>query len=322
MLSRRHWLTTVMAAGLATLLFTGAAHAQDGKPTLRIVVPYAAGGATDALARLLAPRLSKELAQHVVVENRAGASGQIGTAAVKAAQPDGNTFLLSIDHAVVVVPLITPTAGYDALKDFTPVGQVARFQWTFAVPVTSPAKTLTEFVDHIRKHPADANYGVPLHGGVPDIIGTAIDRKSGVLLQPVPFSGSAAVMPQLISGQIAAGVTGEAEGVAMARGGKLRILAVSGTSRSALLPDVPTFEELGFPGVNVNSFTAFFAPRGLPQAQAERFNAALRKVLADDSVKAKIADMPMHLAPTDLEGAKRELTASYAFWNDPKRSKP
>ena len=321
MLSRRHWLTTVMAAGLATL-FASAAHAQDGKPTLRIVVPYAAGGATDALARLLAPRLSRELAQNVVVENRAGASGQIGTAAVKAAPPDGNTFLLSIDHAVVVVPLITPTAGYDAMKDFTPVGQVARFQWTFAVPVTSPAKTLSEFVDHTRKHPADANYGVPLHGGVPEIIGTAIDRKSGVQLQPVPFSGSAAVMPQLISGQIAAGVTGEAEGVAMARGGKLRILAVSGTSRSALLPDVPTFEELGFPGVNVNSFTAFFAPKGLPQPLAERFNAALRKVLADEAVKARIADMPMHLAPTDLEGAKRELTASYAFWNDPKRSKP
>jgi tripartite-type tricarboxylate transporter receptor subunit TctC len=321
MFSRRHWLTTLTASSLAAL-FAGGAHAQEGKPTLRIVVPYAAGGATDALARLLAPRLSRELAQNVVVENRAGASGQIGTAAVKAAAPDGNTFLLSIDHAVVVVPLITPTAGYDAMKDFTPVGQVARFQWTFAVPVTSPAKTLTEFVDYARAHPQDANYGVPLQGGVPAIIGTAIDRKAGIQLQPVPFSGSAAVMPQLIGGQIAAGVTGEAEGVAMARGGKLRILAVSGTSRSALLPDVPTFEELGFSGVNVNSFTAFFAPKGLPPPMAERFNAALRKVLADDALKARIADMPMHLAPTDLEGARRELTASYAFWNDPRRSSP
>jgi tripartite-type tricarboxylate transporter receptor subunit TctC len=223
---------------------SGGAHAQEGKPTLKIVVPDAAGGATDALARLLAPRLSRELAQNVVVENRAGASGQIGTAAVKSAAPDGNTFLLSID------------------------------------------------------------------------------RKAGIQLQPVPFSGSAAVMPQLIGGQIAAGVTGEAQGVAMARGGKLRILAVSGTSRSALLPDVPTFEELGFSGVNVNSFTAFFASKGLPRPMAERFNAALRKVLADDAVKARMADMPMHLAPTDLEGARRELTASYAFWNDPKRSGP
>lgn len=321
MLSRRHLLAMLTAAVLAATL-AGPAQAEDARPTLKIVVPYAAGGATDALARLLAPRLSKELGQQVVVENRAGASGQIGTAAVKSAPPDGNTFLLSIDHAVVVVPLITPTAGYDAMKDFTPVGQVARFQWTFAVPVTSPARTLDEFVDHARKHPADANYGVPLHGGVPEIIGTAIDRKAGVHLQPVPYSGSAAVMPHLIGGQISAGVTGEAEGVAMARGGKLRILAVSGTSRSALLPDVPTFEELGFPGVNVNSFTAFFAPKGLPPSLAERFNAALRKVLADDAVKAKIADMPMHLAPTDLEGARRELTASYLFWNDPKRSKP
>jgi tripartite-type tricarboxylate transporter receptor subunit TctC len=293
-----------------------AAGAQDFKTPIRIVVPFAPGGATDALARLLGPRLGKELNQTVIVDNRPGASGQIGTAAVKAAPADGSTFLLALDHSVVVVPLITPTAGYDAVRDFVPVGQVARFQWTFAVPLTSPAKSLPEFVEMVRKDPQSGNYGVPLQGGVPDIIGAAITRKANVKMESIAFGGSAQLMPQLIGGQLASGVTGEPEGVQMARGGKVRILAISGGKRSSLLPEVPTFEELGFTGVDVNSFNAFFAPKGLPPVLAEKFNAALRAVLKDAEVQARIKEMSLDLAPTDLNQSAAELAKSYAFWNE------
>lgn len=305
-----------LVVGLAAALLTTAAASQDFKHPIKIVIPFAAGGATDALARAIGPKLGQELAQPVVIENRPGASGQIGTAAVKAAAPDGATFLLALDHSVVVVPLITPSAGYDAMKDFVPVGQVARFQWTFAVPMSSPAKTLPEFVDFVRKSPQNGNYGVPLIGGVPDIIGVAITRKANVRMEPIAFGGSAQMMPQLIGGQLASGVTGEPEGVTMFRGGKVRILAISGGKRSALLPEVPTFEELGFAGVNVNSFNAFFAPKDLPKPLDEKFNAALRKVLMDTEVQAKIKDMSLELAPTDLEQSKVELAKSYAFWHD------
>jgi len=308
---------TFLAAAAAGLLLATAASAQDFKGPVRIVVPFAAGGATDALARLLAPGLGKALGQQIIIENRPGASGQIGTAAVKAAPPDGSTFLLALDHSVVVVPLITPGAGYDAVKDFVPVGQVARFQWTLAVPVGSPARTLSEFVEVVRKDPKQGNYGVPLTGGVPDIIGAAISRKADVKMEPVPFGGSAQLMPQLIGGQLASGVTGEPEGVQMLRGGKVRILAISGGKRSSLLPDVPTFEELGFTGVNVNSFNAFFAPRGLPRPMAEKFNAALRGVLKEPEVEQKIREMSLELAPTDLEQSARELAKSYEFWHHP-----
>lgn len=311
MLNKRTLLVGAMAA-----LMAAAAGAQDFKHPIRIVVPFAPGGATDALARLLGPRLSKELNQTVIVDNRPGASGLIGTAAVKAAPADGSTFLLALDHSVVVVPLITPTAGYDAVRDFVPVGQVARFQWTFAVPLASPAKTLPEFVELVRKDPQQGNYGVPLQGGVPDIIGAAIARKASVRMEAIAFGGSAQMMPQLIGGQLASGVTGEPEGVQMAQGGKVRILAISGGKRSSLLPDVPTFEELGFTGVNVNSFNAFFAPKGLPPALAEKFNAALRTVLKDAEVQARIKDMSLDLAPTDLPQSNAELARSYAFWND------
>jgi len=306
---------TFIAGAVASLLMAGAA-AQDFKNPVKIVIPFAPGGATDALGRLLAPRLSKELSQTVIIDNKPGASGQIGTAAVKAAPPDGSTFLLALDHSVVVVPLITPTAGYDAMKDFVPVGQVARFQWTFAVPMSSPAKTLPEFVEFVRKEPQNGNYGVPLIGGVPDIIGAAIARKANVKMEAIAFGGSAQMMPQLIGGQLASGVTGEPEGVTMSRGGKVRILAISGCKRSTLLPAVPTFEELGFTGVNVNSFNAFFAPKGLPRPLAEKFNAALRTVLNDPEVQARIKDMSLELAPTDLEQSTSELAKSYAFWRE------
>ena len=123
-------------------------------------------------------------------------------------------------------------------------------------------------------------------------------------------------MPQLIGGQLASGVTGEPEGVQMARGGKVRILAISGGKRSSLLPEVPTFEELGFTGVDVNSFNAFFAPKGLSPVLAEKFNTALRAVLKDTEVRARIKEMSLDLAPTDLNQSAAELARSYAFWNE------
>jgi len=304
----------LLSTVVASLCLCMPAMAQEFKGPIKIVVPFGAGGATDAVARLLAPGLSKELGQPVIVENKAGASGQLGTAAVKVAPADGSTFLLALDHSVVVVPLMTPSANYDAIRDFVAVGQVARFQWTFAVPLSSPAKSLREFVDAVQKDPSLGNYGVPLQGGVPDIIGASLSRKGNIQMTSVPFGGSAALMPQLIGGHLAAGVTGEPEGLQMFKGGKVRILAISGEKRSSFLPQVSTFEEQGFPGVNVNSFNAFFAPKALPKVLAERFNTALRVTLEDKQVQEKINEMSMELAPADLQESAQELGRSYDFW--------
>jgi tripartite-type tricarboxylate transporter receptor subunit TctC len=299
---------------IAGLCLCGASLAQEFKGPIKIVVPFGAGGATDVVARVLAPGLAKQLGQTVIVENKPGASGQLGTAAVKAAPPDGSTFLLALDHSVVVVPLMTPSAGYDAIQDFVAVGQVARFQWTFAVPVGSPAKSLNEFVEAVRKNPTMGNYGVPLQGGVPDIIGASLSRKGSIQMTAVPFGGSATLMPQLVGGHLAAGVTGEPEGLQMSKGGKVRILAISGSKRSTFLPSVPTFEEQGYPGVSVNSFNAFFAPKALPKPLAEKFNAALRTTLADKDVQQKIQEMSLELAPADLQESAQEVGRSYEFW--------
>lgn len=302
---------------------TLAATAFDFKGPIRIVVPFAAGGATDNLARLLAPGLEKELGKPIVVENRAGASGQIGTSYVKKAAADGSVFLLALDHSVVIVPLITTSADYDAMRDFTAVGTVARFQWTFAVPNSSTAKTLNDYVTLIKNDPNLRNYGVPLMGGMPDYIGKSIGDLAGVSMEAIPFGGSAQLMPQLIGAQLASGVTGSPEGVVMDRAKKVRILAITGEKRSSLLPNVPTFAELGVPNLSLNSFNAFFAPKGISKETAEKFNFALRKVLDDGGIRKQIAEMSMDIVPsTTLESSEKELKETYDFWNaESKKSK-
>ncbi|KDP83626.1 hypothetical protein CF70_024060 [Cupriavidus sp. SK-3] len=311
-----HILMRMLVAFAISATVSTAASAAEYSGPIRIVVPFAAGGATDALARLLAPGLAKELGHTVVVENRPGASGQIGTAFVKNAPADGSTYLLALDHSVVIVPLITPSAGYDALRDFAPLGTVARFQWVLSLPTNSPATTLQQFMDIAKKDASKRNYGVPLMGGMPDLIGNSVGSKAGVAMEAIPFNGSAQMMPQLIGGQLASGVTGSPEAVTMSRAKKVRLLAVTGDKRSLLLPDVPTFAEGGVPGLNLNSFNAFFAPKNLPAAIAEKFNAALRKTLADPDVRKQVSDMSLDIVESSsISEAKAELERSYRFWN-------
>ncbi|MGT2432447.1 Bug family tripartite tricarboxylate transporter substrate binding protein [Cupriavidus basilensis] len=311
-----HILMRMLVAFAISATVSTAASAAEYSGPIRIVVPFAAGGATDALARLLAPGLAKELGHTVVVENRPGASGQIGTAFVKNAPADGSTYLLALDHSVVIVPLITPSAGYDALRDFAPLGTVARFQWVLSLPTNSPATTLQQLMDIAKKDASKRNYGVPLMGGMPDLIGNSVGSKAGVAMEAIPFNGSAQMMPQLIGGQLASGVTGSPEAVTMSRAKKVRLLAVTGDKRSPLLPDVPTFAEGGVPGLNLNSFNAFFAPKNLPAAIAEKFNAALRKTLADPDVRKQVSDMSLDIVESSsISEAKAELERSYRFWN-------
>ncbi|MGT2512297.1 Bug family tripartite tricarboxylate transporter substrate binding protein [Cupriavidus basilensis] len=311
-----HILMRMLVAFAISATVSTAASAAEYSGPIRIVVPFAAGGATDALARLLAPGLAKELGHTVVVENRPGASGQIGTTFVKNAPADGSTYLLALDHSVVIVPLITPSAGYDALRDFAPLGTVARFQWVLSLPANSPATTLQQFMDIAKKDASKRNYGVPLMGGMPDLIGNSVGGKAGVAMEAIPFNGSAQMMPQLIGGQLASGVTGSPEAVTMSRAKKVRLLAVTGDKRSPLLPDVPTFAEGGVQGLNLNSFNAFFAPKNLPAPIADKFNTALRKTLADPDVRKQVSDMSLEIVESSsLPEAKAELERSYRFWN-------
>jgi len=266
------------------------------------------------MARSVAPTLSRELGQPVLIENKPGANGQIGTQYVKTAIADGSTFLFTLDHSVVIVPLITPNVGYSALKDFQAVGKVGRFQWVFTTPLVGPAKTLPEFIDLARRDSSLRNVGVPIVGGVPQIMGEAIAKRVAADMTVVPFGGAAPLMPQLMGGQIASGIVGVGEALSMSKSGKVRLLGISGSKRSSILPDVPTFDELGMPGVTLGTLYSVFAPKDLPRALAERFNKALALAVADPKVEQRAHEMSIELESVSLDDAQREIATVAEFW--------
>lgn len=299
---------------LAALFGMTSVHAQEFQKPIRFIVPFGAGGATDALARMVAPRISKELGQSVIIENRTGASGQIGTQLVKGGPSDGTVFLVTTEHPVVILPFITPDVGYAAERDFQIVGKIASLQWALSVPATTGAKTLNEFVEYIKRDPVRANYAVPSVGGVPEMIGVVVGKKASMEMTVLPYAGGAAIIPHLMGGQISSGVTGAPEAVNMQKTGKVNVLAISGIKRSAHLANVPTFEELGFRGLTAESWFAVFAPKGLPRPMAERFNQALRVALSEPEVQQKISDMSIQAAPATLDEAALDFREAVAFW--------
>lgn len=307
---KRAFAAALALAGLLPL----AATAQSFKQPIKVVVPYAAGGGTDVLARLLGQGLSKELGQPVIIENKAGASGQIGTQFVQAAAPNGATLLFTVDHSLITVPLATPSARYDAEADFTALGQAARSVWTLSIPATAPYKDFAGFAAAAKAEAPLRSFGVPFTGGAPTLIGEALGRHWSVAMEAIPFSGSGPVIQNVMAGQVPAGITGMPEAMAVHRSGKARVVAVSGAQRSALLPDVPTFKELGIDGLEFHTFLGFFGPKNLPKEMAQEFNAALRKVLAEPAVLDKLGSMSLQPVPTTLAEARAEVAAMERFW--------
>ncbi len=311
----RHRLATVLfAAALTAAGLSPGVSAQTFKSPVRLIVPFPPGGSTDALARLLAPHLAKSLGQNIVVENRPGASGQIAAQLLKASPADGSTFMLAPDHVGIMVPLIMPTAGYDTLRDFLPVGQAATYPIAMSVSISTGAKSLQDYVAYVKREPAKANFGVPVVGGAFELVGYKFGQAAGVRMESVPYNGSAPMMTGMMGDSISSGVMGLPDGIEQHRAGRIRTIAVTGSRRSPILPDVPTFQELGFDGLNVTSWHAFFAPRGLPQSMATGFNEAIAEALKVPEVQTRVAAMALEVAPTSLEAASKVIADGVAFW--------
>ncbi|MFT3721108.1 Bug family tripartite tricarboxylate transporter substrate binding protein [Pseudorhodoferax sp.] len=305
--------TFALAAGALAPL-AGAAQSSFKSP-IRVIVPYAPGGGADAGARLLAPGLSKELGQNIFIENKPGANGQIGTQLVQHAAPDGTTLLFTVDHSLIVVPLTTPGVTYDANRDFVALGQAFRSRWTLTIPANAPYKDFAQFAEAARKDPLIRSYGVSYIGGAPGAVGDAIGKYLGVEMVAVPFPGSAPAMQSVMGNQVPSVSTGMPEAVKAHHAGRVRVVALTGPTRSELLPEVPTFKELGVQDLEtVRTLIGFFAPKGLPPAMAREFNAALRKVLATPQVHEALLQMSLEPANTTLEEAASEIEEAGRFW--------
>lgn len=280
-------LRRILVLALGVLLCAGTAPAQVGKP-VRILVGFPAGGGTDAIARTLADKLKDELGVPVIVENRAGAGGQIAAQALKTAPADGSTYFISHDHTISILPLVVKNPGFDPARDFVPVAGFANFVNAFAVAPNTPARSFNEFVSSVRRQSGRSAVGVPAPASVPEFLVKVIGEKYKLDLVAVPYRGSAPMIGDLLASQIPAAIASVPEFIDNHRAGKLRVLAVLGSARQAVLPDLPTFAELGLAGFEDVPYYAFFAPAGTPKAEVDRFATALAKVIALPEVKDKL----------------------------------
>ena len=299
-LSRRN---AVLAVAFA--LGGGLVQAQSGG--IKLMVGFPPGGGTDAIARILADKLKDQLAIPVVVDNKAGAGGQIAALALKVAPADGTVLFLSHDHTISILPLVVKNPGFEPAKDFVAVAGFATFVNALAVSGGTPAKSVNEYVAWARSQGNRGNVGVPAPASVPEFLVKVIGEKYKLDLVAAPYRGSAPMMADMLGNQIGAGVASVPDFIENHKAGKVRVVAVLGSVRQAALPDVPTFAELGFAGFEDIPYYGIFAPAGTPKAVIDRLSDAVAKVVAMPDVKEKLTAMGLtvgYMPPAQL--ASRE----------------
>jgi tripartite-type tricarboxylate transporter receptor subunit TctC len=282
-------LALAMVAAASLMASRTAGHAQD-YPTraITLIVPYPPGGGVDAMARIVGEKLSAALGQQVVVDNRGGGGGNIGTRAVAKAAPDGYTLLLGHTGTISINPSLYANAGYDPEKDFSGVGLIASMPVALIAHPTFPAKTVKELIDYAKTQGGKLNIGTSALGTGGYMCAELFKSLSGIEAQIVPYKGTAPLMNDLVGGHVpvAFGVLPPAIGNLDA--GTLRAIAVTSTKRFSLLPDVPTVAESGMPSFDAVLHYGLLAPKGTPQPIVDRLNKELRALVDNDEVKKRI----------------------------------
>ena len=274
----------VVAAILASIMPASAQSYPDR--SVRIIIAFAAGGTIDTLGRIVAQKLSEAWGQSVFVENRPGASGNIGAAAAAQAPPDGYTLHLGGQVLAVNVTL-APMKGLDPAKDFEPIMWVATAQDVLMVPPQSAFRSVKDLIDYAKVHPGELNYASLGIGSSGHLATTLFSDLAGIKLQHVPYTSYSQAVTDMISGRISLWITTLGGAVGNIQAGKMRALAVSGRVRAAQLPEVPTFNELGIGFVDESSWYALFAPRGTPKDIIAKINADMTHILATPDMKER-----------------------------------
>jgi tripartite-type tricarboxylate transporter receptor subunit TctC len=309
-------LTRRLAISLAAgaLCWANAAQAQTGP--VRLLVGFPPGGGTDAIARILAEKLKEPLGNSVIVENKAGAGGQIAAQTLKAAAPDGTTLFLSHDHTVSILPLVVKNPGFEPARDFVAVGGFATFVNALALSGGTPAKSVSEYVGWVQKQGGGkGTVGVPAPASVPEFLVKMIGQKYKLDLQSAPYRGSAPMMGDMLGNQIAAGTGSVPDFIENHKAGKIRVVAVMGSARQATLPDVPTFAELGLTGFEDLPYYGIFAPTGTPQATIDKISSALAKVVALPEVNERLTAMGLtvaYMTPQQLTSREQAYSQTWA----------
>ena len=313
-MQRRQWISTAVA--MVAVAFGSAACAQGKFPdrAITIVVPSAPGGTTDFTARLIAEPLSRALGQPVVIDNKAGAAGNIGNQFVAKAKPDGYTLLLAYSGYQVGNPHLFKKAGWDPIKDFTPVAMLTRAPQVLAARANLPANNLRELVAYAKANPDKLNYASSGNGSIQHIAGELFKQMTGTSITHVPYKGAGPAVQDLLGGQVDLFFTTPASVVGHIKADKLKGLAVTSHARLSSLPQVPTTRESDLKDFTLDSWFALYAPAGTPNEVVQQLNTELAKILMQADVKKKAEDagtLVDHMPPAQLgDYTRKEL----AYW--------
>jgi tripartite-type tricarboxylate transporter receptor subunit TctC len=255
---------------------------------IKLVVPYAAGGPTDVLGRLVADYLGRDLTQAVIVENKPGAQGAIGAEAVARAEPDGYTLFVAAGSIIVLNPMLYKKLSYDPVKDFRMLALVTDLPVVMEVHPSVPAKTVAEFVAYAKQNPGKLNFGSAGTGGTIHLAGEMFKQMAGIEMTHVPYKGAGPALTDLLSGNIQVMFDSMGTALPPVKAGLLRPLGVSSTQRSPDLPDVPTIAESGYPDYAVSVWYGIVAPSKLPDEIAQKISASLDRALNDDTFRASL----------------------------------
>lgn len=306
-------LSLTFFTALVTFAVIPAAQAQEKQP-LRIVVGFPPGGSADILARMIANALRDDYS--AIVENKAGAAGRIALTYVKGAKPDGQTVIVLPSGPMVLFPHVYKKLDYDAVKDFTPISQIARFQFGVVSGPATKAKNIADMVSKTKSDPTSASYGTPGAGTLPHFMGVLLEQSTGISLNHVPFQGGAPANNALLGGHIGYKFDVVSETAELHHSGKARIIAVTGPQRDPQVPDVPTLKESGV-NMEATAWFAMYGPAGMKGEALNKLESAMMKMLRDPAMKEKLIKLgyePIGSNGVDLATAQK---VDLARWEKP-----
>ncbi|CAB5653906.1 Argininosuccinate lyase [Comamonas aquatica] len=303
---------------LAALATIGAAHAQSSYPNkpIKLLVPFAAGGTTDLIARVVADPLGRELGQPVIVENKGGGGGAIGAAETARATPDGYHLGLATVSTTATNPAINPKIPYNVFTDFTPIVNIAATPNIIAANPKFVGQDYKSFLEEVKKNPGKHSFGSPGTGSIGHLMMEMFMLATGTQMQHVPYRGSGPALNDAVAGQIPLIFDNFPSALPFVKEKRLTALVVAAPKRLAVLPDVPTLAEVGAPGVNRMAYYGVVGPKGTPMEIVDKVNKAVHKVLQDPAIRKRIEDTGSLIVADTPEKFAQEIKAEYTAYKD------
>jgi tripartite-type tricarboxylate transporter receptor subunit TctC len=307
----------LVAFGLAVTLTAGTAPADDypSRP-IRLIVPYAAGGGADSVARIVAKRVGETIGQAIVIENRGGGGSIIGTELVNTSEPDGYTLLLGQSGPISINPAIYKTLPYDPIRDFAPVSMTTAYPYIMVVNPALGVKTLQEFVALARSEPGKLNYGTTGVGAANHLVTELFDSKAGITMTHIPYRGTALAVADLIAGHVQVVFADPISALPYMDAGTLLALAVTSKDRSPVAPAVPTISESGYPGFDAIGWHGILAPANTPAAIVKKLNTEIVEALKDPDTRALLEKQAMQTVGNSPQAFADFIKQDIAIWKD------